>query len=442
MLFCPNCGSEKVLPSVRQSWWRGVQESLGLRHYLCDECFHRFTVRGNQGDEPALRRPGLLAEAAGEPYPSDGPIYLESTDRSPLVEAQPQARETPASSQEWPTTGDQGSGAGPDFEPSPGFGPDLVSPARATPEPEQELEPGLDPEKGLGQGPRGLGLHGLQPGLDFAGPGLEREPGFTAPPRPTPPLLSLWRKLGLGLGLVFVCVALLLWYRLNLDSSPESHPPTPAASPTIREEPLKLAPTPAPSSAEGAQPMEKPGPAVGAIPPPANEATSQRGPAQPWSEPPSSPPPAIQAPPAPRLDDPPPAPAAPLSTTPSARPRAREDQPAVAVARPTTPRATPTQAAPAKPAKAPSKVKTNGAAGGYTLQFGAFSDQDRAMALADKLKGMGFKVDLVQGAASNGRVLTKVRSGHFASPQEARQARTKAAALTAMEVVVVPPPRR
>ena len=63
------------------------------------------------------------------------------------------------------------------------------------------------------------------------------------------------------------------------------------------------------------------------------------------------------------------------------------------------------------------------------------------MALAAKLKGMGYKVDLVQGASSGGRSLTKVRSGHFASAAEARKARLRAAALTAMEVVIIPPPR-
>lgn len=439
MPFCPNCGSEKVQPSTRHSWWRGLQQSLGLRHFLCDECYHRFTVRGRQADEPAPRSalaPPPGGQPAPEPYPDDGPIYLEAQATPDPMDLDQGPEERPAPPEWQADTAD--APPEPETETRPGTAPFL----RPEPEPESapEPEPGLGPATGFGPFRREPSLEAVQPRLDFAGPALEGDPEADALPRAAASWLGLWRKLALGLALLLICLALLLWYRLNLDSPGQSPTTEQVAQSRIKDEPLSLPPAPtSPGASESAAPAAKPAPTVGAIPPPTSETPA---PATTW------PPPTTPAPSA----APAPAPGAP-ALAPSAKPRALEEEAPAPLATPAPARThaakpAPTRVAAAKPAPKPavrarakSPAKASASRGGYSLQFGAFSDPDRAMALAAKLKGMGYKVDLVLGSASGGRSLTKVRSGHYPNAQEARKARLRAAALTAMEVVIIPPPR-
>ncbi|MCA1905139.1 MAG: SPOR domain-containing protein [Desulfarculus sp.] len=413
-LFCPNCGSEKVLPSTRRSWWRSVQQSLGRRHFLCDDCYHRFTVRGGQDETPPPRVPEPMAamagETPGESPPLDGPVFLEPA--------------APAPDRQWRSRLDPDTQ--PESEPEPVFAPESASPARLTLQSEREPEPEREPAHGPGSAARDHGLADLQPSLDFAGPGQETElgPGWMEPTRTSTPLLGLWRKVGLGLGLALICLALLLWYRLNLDSAPDSQTSAPSVAPTIREQPTGLPPAAPPLGGGNAPTTAGSGPAVGAIMPPGPEPAGQGGPAQSVHEAAST----TAPPPPPAVLGPAPIHQAPFAASPIDKPRPQAERP---------PRPSRRDAARTKP-----PTITQAAAGGYRLQFGAFSDPDRAMALAAKLKGLGFKVDLVQGATSQGRTLTKVRSGHFASVREARKARIRAAAITAMDVVIVPPPQR
>lgn len=434
MPFCPNCGSEKVQPSLRRTWWRGLQQSLGLRHFLCDECYHRFTVRGSQTDAlpPQGMAPPLTpGHPAPEPQLGDGAIHLATQAPDPEAMGlgrEPEERPAP---REWQAT-EPDSTPKPKADSEPGAAPFL------TPEPGMEAEPAWEPATGLGFAQGELGPEAQQPRLDFAGPALEREPEGDAPRRAAASWPGLWRKLGLGLAVLLIGLALLLWYRLNLDSPDQSPIAGQLAQSGIKDESLRLPPAPAPpNAAEGAAPAIKPAPAIGAIPPPGGEASATGETSPPWPSPSPAPEPT-----APRMVGP--APSAP-ALAPSAKPRPLEDEAPAPVAQPAPSRKPAPQVATARtaPAKAKTKppAKSSAPAGGYTLQFGAFSDPDRAMALAAKLKGMGYKVELAQGATSGGRSLTKVRSGHFANAAEARKARLRASALTAMEVVIIPPPR-
>lgn len=430
-LFCPNCGSEKVLPSTRRSWWGGVQQSLGLRRFLCDDCYHRFTVRGGQDETQLPRVPEPLGAMHGQRLEDsslpDGPVFLEPA--TPFSEARPEEPESNAPDREWRARTDSDSQP----EPEPGLAPESASPARLRLQPEPEAEVWGEPGSGQDYAPSGHGLADLQPSLDFAGPGLEHELAPNQPARTSPPLLGLWRKVGLGLGLALICLALLLWYRLNLDSAPDSQTPTPTAAPAIQEQPTGLPPAAPPLGGGDLPRTEVGGPTVGAIMPPNPEPADQDGSAQPLREKAS----AATTPTPPAIPGPTPLPQTPSDAAPIAKAPSRVDQ---------TPRPVRYGAAKEAPMRGAARAKSptiaQAASGGYRLQFGAFSDPDRAMALASKLKGMGFKVDLVQGATGQGRTLTKVRSGHFANVREARKARIRAAALTAMDVVIVPPPRR
>jgi outer membrane biosynthesis protein TonB len=412
MPFCPNCGSEKVRPSTRRSWWRGLQQSLGLRFFLCDECYHRFTVRGTQAEEIAprgLAPPPSPDRPAPEPLAGDGHISLASQASAPPAPDLGRELEEPPAPLDWRP-------AGPEPAPEPEAAP---FPA---PEPALEREPGWEPA---------------------TGPALERETEANAPPRAAAPWPGLWRKLGLGLALLLIGLALLLWYRLNLDSPGPDPVPGQLAQSGIKDESLSLPPAPAtPGPAESSAPGAKPAPAVGAIPPPGGELPAPGEAAPPWPTSTTPAPSPAPEPTAPRAIGP--VPGAP-ALAPSAKPRPLEDEtPAPRVqpapSRKSAPQTTPAHTAPAKAVTKP-PAKASAPTGGYTLQFGAFGDPDRAMALAAKLKGMGYKVDLVQGATSGGRSLTKVRSGHFPNAAEARKARLRAVALTAMEVVIIPPPR-
>ena len=59
--------------------------------------------------------------------------------------------------------------------------------------------------------------------------------------------------------------------------------------------------------------------------------------------------------------------------------------------------------------------------GGYTLQFGAFSDSIRAVLLSQKLRDIGLS-PYIQSTAVNEKILFRVRAEHFATKEDAEEA--------------------
>lgn len=185
----------------------------------------------------------------------------------------------------------------------------------------------------------------------------------------------------------------------------------------------KEAPPPAPVPADGAAPAvasDAPQPEASGPPTKLTRSDAPGAPAD------AAAPPADAAP-APATAEGAPAPVAPTPTTASDAPtdaatsaaqepaKAKTDNPDLAQ-----------QAAPAPPVAlspgAKAKPAAAAPAGGYVLQFGAFSVEANARKLADRLKQKGHDVTVVAHQEAGGRQLYTVRSGRYASAAEAEVA--------------------
>jgi cell division septation protein DedD len=75
--------------------------------------------------------------------------------------------------------------------------------------------------------------------------------------------------------------------------------------------------------------------------------------------------------------------------------------------------------------------------GAYALQFGAFTQEALARGLVRKLQANGIKAQMRPEKGKNGKVWHKVRSGGYATAQEAQQAARKLEHLGGAKPLVV-----
>ncbi|HEX9489015.1 MAG TPA: tetratricopeptide repeat protein [Stellaceae bacterium] len=205
--------------------------------------------------------------------------------------------------------------------------------------------------------------------------------------------------------------------------------PAPAATtPTMADD--KETPPPAPVPANAAAPADAA--ASDAAPPDAS------GPPMKLTRPDAPEPPAdatpqplrLEAAPAPAAAGDMPAPPAPTPTTAGDAHAAPATSAAQEPAKPKTDSPDTAQQAPAAPApasppvalKAGAKPKPAAAAGGFVLQFGAFSVEANARKLADRLNQKGHDVSVVAHQDAAGRQLYTVRGGSYANAAAAEAA--------------------